>query len=727
MAIWTTEIKELEKLYESLKGQLPDLEKELTRLVKADDENMILLYARRCLEVIITDLCACELKRDRGTEPLKGIIDKLHKEEKVPSHIITSMDHLNSLSAYGAHPKDFDPEQVKPVLINLNIIIKWYLKYKKSGTEINVKTTEEETRQEVKSTEDVKKGIQISRKRLISFITGSILLIVIVVAVLFFTNIIGGGKKIQELEKSIAVLPFKLLSNESDKQYLADGMMDMITLHLSKIKELRVLGRTSTEQYRNPTKTLAKIGNELGVNYLLEGSFQKFGDSVRLIVQLIKTGKEGHVWADEYDRNWKDVFSVQSEVAQSIAKELNAAITPSEKQLIEKTPTSNLAAYDFYQLGKDEYFKYWVNSDDVEALGRAEFYYYKALEHDPEFAQSYTGLARIYFNKNFWNEYFNENFLDSVLVLCKIALSFDKNDYETHTVMGNVYRWRGVTKKALEEYNQALRINPNSWEAYYGIGQLYYYSDLIKKIENTLKAISLNHGTQLPILFREIADAYTKAGFPEKRNYYVKEAFKQDGDSVQLLVNSGVNVEILSKGAYKIDSTSSDLLVNMGFKYFWNKQYKESLIYFKKYLNRISTTPEKNEQHGWQFSFFSRLGYAYLQNGYKKEGKYYIDKQFQNTLNEIRLGRLRSLIDYYDLAGLYAYRGDKIKAYENLKVFIQKNSYIYFGTYNTIKIDPFFDTIRNEPEFQQIIKEMEYKYEAGHEQVRKWLEEQGML
>ena len=91
---------------------------------------MILLYSRRCLEVIITDLCENELMRPRRTEPLKGIIDKLNKEEKVPSHIITSMDGLNSLSTYGAHPKDFDPEQVRPALSNLAIIIKWYLKYK---------------------------------------------------------------------------------------------------------------------------------------------------------------------------------------------------------------------------------------------------------------------------------------------------------------------------------------------------------------------------------------------------------------------------------------------------------------------------------------------------------------------------------------------------------------------------------------------------------------------
>jgi hypothetical protein len=110
MAVWSTEIKELERLYESFKGQLPDMEKELGQLIHFDDPNVILLYSRRCLEVIITDLCEYELNRPRKTEPLKGIIDKLNKEEKVPSNIITSMDHLNSLSAFGAHPKDFDPE-----------------------------------------------------------------------------------------------------------------------------------------------------------------------------------------------------------------------------------------------------------------------------------------------------------------------------------------------------------------------------------------------------------------------------------------------------------------------------------------------------------------------------------------------------------------------------------------------------------------------------------------
>ena len=128
MAIWSAEIKELEALYKSVSGQFPELDKELEELIKAENENVALLYSRRCLEVIVTDLCEIELNRPRKTEPLKGIIDKLNKEEKVPSHIITSMYNLNSLSSYGTHPKEYDPQQVRPVLLNLATILEWYYK-----------------------------------------------------------------------------------------------------------------------------------------------------------------------------------------------------------------------------------------------------------------------------------------------------------------------------------------------------------------------------------------------------------------------------------------------------------------------------------------------------------------------------------------------------------------------------------------------------------------------
>jgi uncharacterized protein (TIGR02145 family) len=191
MTIWTNEINELDTLYQSFKGHLPDIVNELEQLIHTQDANVVMLYSRRCLEVIITDLCEVELKRPRKTEPLKGIIDKLNSEEKVPSHIITSMQSLNSMATYGTHPKDFDPEQVKPVLINLAIIIRWYLKYK--DFQIVSKTKPEEEMPVSKGQGSSEKVTPKPKKRKILLYSGLVLGIVIIVFVVL--NFIVAGIK----------------------------------------------------------------------------------------------------------------------------------------------------------------------------------------------------------------------------------------------------------------------------------------------------------------------------------------------------------------------------------------------------------------------------------------------------------------------------------------------------------------------------------------------------
>lgn len=447
MAIWTAEIKELEKLYGSLKDQYAELERELSQLVKTEDPNVILLYSRRCLEVIIADLCECELRRPRKTEPLQGIIDKLNREEKVPSHIIASMHGLNTLSTFGTHPKDFDPEQVKPVLVNLDIIIKWYLKYKEAGT--NIRTTpSEEIRQGIKVTEQAKKNAIITKKNISGLITGSIFLIGIVAAVLFFTGVIGVGKQKKGSEKSIAVLPFKLLSDEPDKQYLADGMMDAITLHLSKIGDLRVMSRTSVEQYRETTKTIRNIGRELNVDYLLEGSFQKFGDDTKLIVQLIKADEESHVWANEYNSRWIDVFSLQSEVAQKIASELMVVMTPEEIEKMVEKPTENLEAYQSFLRGRyyagQPHFTY-------ENWNLALQNYQEAVDMDSLFALAWGELARVHARFIYLRQDLSESRFEKAKQAAENALRLGHGQARMHLAIGYYYLY------AFRDENQALK------------------------------------------------------------------------------------------------------------------------------------------------------------------------------------------------------------------------------------------------------------------------------
>jgi TolB-like protein/Tfp pilus assembly protein PilF len=536
----------------------------------------------------------------------------------------------------------------------------------------------------------------------------------------------------EQLEKSIAVLPFKLLSNEPDKQYLADGMMDEITLHLSRIKELRVLGRTSTEQYLNQTKTTTEIGQELGVSYLLEGSFQKYGDSVRLIVQLIKTGKEGHKWANNYDRLWKNVFTVQSEVAQEIAHELDAAITPEEKTLIEKKPTTNLTAYDFYQQAGEELDKCWGNYYKQDLL-RAEELYRESLKYDSTFAKAYVGLAWVYLNKHSQEFYSSENSsLDTMLYLANKALSFDSQLSDAYRARGRYYLLKGLYKKAIDEFDKALKYNPNDYGAYYWKGVTYesYSGDCIQVIDNISKAADRNKGKDLPFYLDVLGDYYIDGGFPDKAKYYYQEEYKLTRDSAGYLYDCAWVKERtsdfeealkLAKRANRMDSTK---IIILQFYYFLPSSYNdEAYLNAKRWAGLYEKAGDLN-----LISISYHIGLAFWRVGKHKEAEYYFNQQIKYCEAALKHEGYYPNYGgaYYDLAATYAFLGDKVKAYKYLDEFDKMKTNMAFWVW-TIKHDPLFDSIRGEEHFKRIEQGVESRCQAEHERVRKWLEGNNIL
>src|SRR5256714_801149 len=152
-------------------------------------------------------------------------------------------------------------------------------------------------------------------------------------------------------EKSIAVLPFENLSEEKSSAYFADGIQDEILTRLSKIADLKVISRTSTQRYKHTSQSLSEIANQLGVANLLEGSVQKTNDQVRVNVQLIRAANDSHLWAETFDRKLTDIFFVESEVAKAIADQLRVKLTGQEEQVIAAKPTDNSEAYDAYLRG----------------------------------------------------------------------------------------------------------------------------------------------------------------------------------------------------------------------------------------------------------------------------------------------------------------------------------------------------------------------------------------
>ena len=290
--------------------------------------------------------------------------------------------------------------------------------------------------------------------------------------------------KVQEttLDKSIAVLPFANMSNDPEQQYFSDGIMEAVLNNLTKIGELKVISRTSVMQYRNTEKTSPQIGEELGVAFLLEGGVQTVGGKVRINAQLIDAVQDKHVWSENYDRELADIFAIQSEIAQKIASQLKAVLTPQEIEQIDKQRTDNLEAYNSYLMGR-----YFWNKRTEQSLKTSVEYFEQALAADPEYALAHAGLADAYLIL-VWRVWLPK---DKGLPMAKEhalkALEIDPNLGEAHAILGSIAVLEWQWQEAETELLKAIELNPN-----YATGRQYYseYLDIIGQPEEAREQIN---------------------------------------------------------------------------------------------------------------------------------------------------------------------------------------------------------------------------------------------
>jgi TolB-like protein len=284
------------------------------------------------------------------------------------------------------------------------------------------------------------------------------LLVLIVLGYFFIPKIFKSPKPV---EKSIAVLPFVNDSSNDSTTYFMDGVMEEILTNLQTVKDLRVISRTSVEQYRNQTKSIPEIARELGVNYIVEGSGQKYGSSFRLRVQLIMAKHESHLWGESFQQKItevEDIFNIQIRIAESIAKELKAVISPDERKLIEKIPAADLEVYDSYMKARS----YLINFTR-ESANKALEYLNTAVKKNPDWAPLYAGLAELWtwIQQAGWE-------LPSVagpkiLENLNKAKELDPDIAEVHyqsAVIAQLVEWNW--EKSEKEFLKALAINPNN-------------------------------------------------------------------------------------------------------------------------------------------------------------------------------------------------------------------------------------------------------------------------
>ena len=313
-----------------------------------------------------------------------------------------------------------------------------------------------------------------------------ILLAMIALVYFIIPNLFKSSKTI---ERSIAVLPFINLSNDPEQEYFSDGMVDEILDRLFKIGDLKVISRTSSMRYKNTNLSLKEIAFELNVSAILEGSVRKIGNKVRITVQLIDARTDTHIWSEIYDKDISDIFLIQSEVAQTIARELKAVIKPQEKYLIEKIPTNNLEAYNYYLLGE-----YLRSQRNPESLWKAKGLFEKAIEVDPGFVRAYTHLAKVYGNLAFYANLRPKEAYPPALDLAFKALDLDSLFADAYDVVGAVdlfYNYDFIN--AERNYKRALELDPNNLEIYNAFSELLFFKgQFTEAIEMDHRALAVD-------------------------------------------------------------------------------------------------------------------------------------------------------------------------------------------------------------------------------------------
>jgi TolB-like protein/class 3 adenylate cyclase/Flp pilus assembly protein TadD len=335
------------------------------------------------------------------------------------------------------------------------------------------------------------------------FITGVVALIIAAVAIGF---LIFRPKRSPAaiVEKSIAVLPFENLSRDPDNAYFADGIQDEILTRLSKIADLKVISRTSTQHYKSAPENLPEIAKQLGVAHILEGSVQKSGDAVRVNVQLIKAANDSHLWADTFDRKLTDIFSVESEVARAIADQLRAHLSGREEQVIAAKPTDNPEAYDAYLRGLAYALKPLIPATALAS----QKYLREAVRLDPKFALAWALLSNV-----------------------------EALGYITQFLQPTV----ALREEARQAAETALTLQPNLGEAVMAKGYYHYaclkdYDAAVRYFEQARQLLPNN--SRIP---ESLAYVARRRGQWDQSESYFNEAERLDPRNVNLLSQHAVN------------------------------------------------------------------------------------------------------------------------------------------------------------------------------------------
>ncbi|HEY1583946.1 MAG TPA: tetratricopeptide repeat protein [Chthoniobacterales bacterium] len=452
-------------------------------------------------------------------------------------------------------------------------------------------------------------------------------------------------------EKSIAVLPFENLSDDKSNAYFAEGIQDEILTRLAKIGDLKVISRTSTQHFKSSPENLPEIAQQLGVRNILEGSVQREPNEVRVNVQLINAMTDAHLWAEIYDRKMTDVFSVESDIAKTIAETLQAKLTGSEKTALAARPTENPEAYQLYLKGR-----FFWNKRTGSDLKTAASYFEQAIAADPGYSGAYAGLAQAELLIPVFGAGKPGDYFPKAMVAARRAIALDETSAEGHAALGMLQVFDFKFESSEDEFKRAIALNPN-----YATAHHWYGNSLLVTLGRFDEAIAQG-----------------------------RRAVELDPLSLIINADLGGDYTIARRYDQAIAQLRRTLALDENFAYaHWNLG---EALYLKGNLSAAIAEYQKAAALDDDPEILALLGRAYAETGQKEKALELLQK-----LKEIGG---RQYVRNYVYTIIYTGLGDKKTAIDYLEK-AREGSESPDTTW--MKVDPLFDPLRSEPRFQALI------------------------
>ncbi len=469
-------------------------------------------------------------------------------------------------------------------------------------------------------------------------------------------NLTGKGKKIvenQPKERSVVVLPFVNMSNDSEQEYFSDGLTEELIANLSKLNEMRVISRTTSMQYKGSKKDIKTIRKETSVNYIMEGSVRKHGNNLRITAQLLDANEDVHLWAETFRGTVDDIFDIQEMVSEKIVEALRIQLTKDEQVMLEKRYTDDIGAYQLYLKGRH----FWKQRNE-EGLKSAIGYFEKALEKDPDYALAWAGLADTYSIMGEYTNISRRELYPKQMAAVNKALEIDSRLGEAHVSLGislmlNEWDWKNAEK----EFKLGIELNPK-----YANGR-HWYAELLLFLGRTEEA------------FREIS-----------------LAVELDPVSQGILKDKGIFYYYTGQYSKAIDTAIMTLELDRNFVPAYRLL---SLAYqgMKMYDEAIAENRRWGELNGNKIKTDVSLAEIYAVAGRKEDSKKLIDKIE---------GKKLSANDYRGMAQVYVALGEN----DNAFMWLEKSYQHHEESLCSLKIDPKMSPLRNDPRFNSMLRKI---------------------